>query len=369
MENNPKIIALYLPQFYEIPENNQWWGQGFTEWTNVKKAVPLFASHQQPSIPLNGNYYNTLDTKTRKWQWEMAKEHGIHGFCYYHYWFKWGKLLLEKPAESILIDGHPNIPFCFSWGNGTWARTWEGQNEDVLMLQEYGDVDDWKAHFNYLLPFFQSSLYIRKDDKPLFLIHYTKHMGWELLESMILKWQEWALESGLSGIYFVETITSAQNEPYAKSSSAVMLFEPLSTIRNSFSLSLLPNIAMHSINRIIKRLFRKGLFINKISYENVWDLIIKNNISYEGKKVFLWWFVWWDNSPRKWKDSLIMTGSNPEIFKKYLSKQFIHAKEIWSDYIFLNAWNEWGEWAYLEPDEKNKYWYLEAIKNTVNKHN
>lgn len=368
---SPKIIAHYLPQFYDVSENNDWWGDGFTEWTNVKKAKPLFSQHKQPVVPFNENYYNTLSIETRKWQWEVAKKYGIDGFCYYHYWFKWGKLLLEKPAELLLTDGEPNLPFCFSWGNGNWARTWEWQPEEILMLQEYGDEADWRAHFEYLLPFFQSPLYIRQDDRPVFLIHYSRHMA-DILEPMIQKWNEWALENGIPGVYIVEVITSAQKKPYARSSSGILEFEPLHSVRNWVTFGLIPMIAKHVINRIWKYLFHRGLFINTASYTTLWDIIIqktpKDNPNYAGKDILFWGFVWWDNSPRKWKDSLIVTGGNPEIFQKYLGTQYQKAKDENVDLIFLNAWNEWAEWAYLEPDEQNQYWYLEAIKHVKDTH-
>ncbi len=363
---NIKIIAHYLPQFYDVSENNYWWWEWFTEWTNVKKATPLFNWHNQPRVPLDNNYYTTLDFKTRKQQAEIAKKYWIDWFCYYHYWFKWWKLLLEKPAELLLKDWEPNIPFCFSWWNGNWARTWEWQPEEILMKQEYWDEEDWEKHFNYLLPFFQSPLYIRKNNKPIFLIHYSKDMK-NIIEKMINKWNELAKNNWIEWIYIVETITSAQDRPYANNSNAILEFEPLHSIKNKFNIYLIPNIIKHIINRIYKKHFHKWLFLNKISYENVWKIITnkksENNQNYKNKDIIYWWFVWWDNSPRKWKDSLIMNNCSPKIFWKYFNIHYKNAIEKKIDFIFLNAWNEWAEWAYLEPDEKNQFWYLEAIKS------
>lgn len=364
MKNNPKIIAHYLPQFHDVSENNAWWGDGFTEWTNVKRAKPLYPNHDQPRIPLQDDYYDILDKDTRKWQADIAKKYWVDGFCYYHYWFKGSKLLLEKPAELLLKDGEPNIPFCFSWWNGNWARTWEGQPEEILMLQEYGDEAEWKAHFEYLLPFFQSPLYIRKNDKPVFLIHYSKHME-NILEPMIKKWNEWARENNIPGIYIVEVITSAQNKPYTSLSSGVLEFEPLHTVRNWITPKLIPMICKHVFNRVWKHFFHQGFFINTVSYSGIWDIIVrkqpKRNPQYAGKDILFWGFVWWDNSPRKWKDSLIVTGGTPKVFQKYFQKHYQNAKNENVDFIFLNAWNEWAEWAYLEPDKTNGYGYLEAI--------
>ncbi len=367
----PKIIAHYLPQFYDVSENNKRRWEGFTEWTNVKKAKSLFKWHNQPKAPLDNNYYNTLDIETRKWQWEIAKDHGIDWFCYYHYRFKWGKLLLEKPAELLLQDGYPDLPFCFSWWNGNWARTREWKSEEILMLQEYGDEKDRIDHFNYLLPFFQSPLYIRKDNKPVFLIHYSKHMK-DVIEAMIKKREELAQKNNIPWLYIVEVITSSQKEPYANSSSAIMEFEPLHSIRN-FKTSFVLNIIKHLINRFYKRLFYKWLFINIIPYKKVRNIIIKkkpkNNPLYKNKDIVFWWFVAWDNSPRKGKDSIIIPDSDPQSFEKYFEKHYKNAKKQWADFIFLNAWNERAEWAYLEPDETNQFWYLQAIKRVFTTNN
>ena len=152
--NGLKVIAFYLPQFHSIPENDQWWGQGFTEWTNVKKALPLFEGHNQPRIPLNKNYYDLMDDEVKISQAKLAKKYGIFGFCYYHYWFKNGEKLLEKPAEQMLQNKDVDLPFCFSWANENWSRNWDGGNQEIIKEQDYGDKSDWEKHFQYFLPFF-----------------------------------------------------------------------------------------------------------------------------------------------------------------------------------------------------------------------
>ena len=162
--NNTKIIAFYLPQFHRIPENDKWWGEGFTEWTNTKSSKPLFKGHDQPKEPLNDNYYNLLDKDTRKWQGELAKKYGIYAFCYYHYWFN-GKLLLQKPIEKMLNQNEPNLPFCMCWANEPWSRSWDGREKEVIMPQAYGEKKQWKKHFDYLLPFFKDTRYIKVGNK------------------------------------------------------------------------------------------------------------------------------------------------------------------------------------------------------------
>ena len=166
-----KIIPFYLPQFHTIPENDEWWGEGFTEWTNVKKAKPLFEGHDQPRIPLNNNYYNLMDDNVKIWQAKLAKEYGIFGFCYYHYWFKGGRQLLEKPAEQMLKNKEIDIPFCFCWANENWSKNWDGGNREVIMEQDYGSQEDWEKHFRYFVRFFRDERYITVHGKPLLIIY------------------------------------------------------------------------------------------------------------------------------------------------------------------------------------------------------
>ena len=213
-----KILALYLPQFHRVKENDEWWGEGFTEWTAVKDAMPFFNGHYQPRRPLNDNYYDLMEKKTMRWQARLMKEYGIDGMCMYHYWFKDGRRILEKPAENLLEWKDINMPFCFCWANMTWARTWsnirnsavwankyEGESKEIddgiLLEQKYGGLLDWKEHFKYLLPFFKDERYIKKDNKPVFVLYKTELI--DCLEEMTEKWQEWAVENGFNGIYFI----------------------------------------------------------------------------------------------------------------------------------------------------------------------
>lgn len=193
-----KIIAFYLPQFHDIPENDEWWGKGFTEWVNVKKAKPMYKGHEQPRVPLNNNYYNLLDDEVKVWQAELAKQYGIYGFCYYHYWFN-GKLLLEKPMSQMLSNKKIDIPFCICWANEPWTRAWVGEKK-VLITQKYGKIDDWVKHFNYLLPFFKDNRYIKNDNKPFFVIYRPEIIG--CLKEMVECWDRLAKKNGFKGIDF-----------------------------------------------------------------------------------------------------------------------------------------------------------------------
>jgi len=351
-----KILAFYLPQFHEIPENNEWWGKGFTDWTNVKKAKPLFVGHQQPREPLNNNYYDLSDVEVMKWQSKIAQEHGVHGFCYYHYWFN-GKKLLERPLENMLKDKEVTIPFCFSWANEPWARTWDGRDKDVLMAQEYGGEKEWQEHFDYLLKFFKDDRYIKIDNKPMLLIYRTENIS--DVNIMYDYWEKLALKNGFNGIYLVETLNSFQNTAFVEKSSAMVEFEPMYTTSN-----FIP-IKKKIIDKIYNFLFFKGVMTR--SYDYVWSLIVNRKYNTFGnRKTFVGSFVDWDNTPRKGKNGLIFRNVLIDKFKYYFSKQIKKSKKHNSDYIFINAWNEWAEGTYLEPDKKNGIQYLEVIKDIIN---
>ena len=192
-----KVLALHLPQYHRIPENDRWWGEGFTDWVNVRKAKPLFQGHEQPVVPLNNNYYDLSDTAAIRWQAQLAKQYGVYGFCYYHYWFS-GRKLLEKPCELLLDHKDIDIKYCFCWANESWARTWDGKEHDVLMKQVYGGREDWTAHFDYLLPFFQDERYIRIDNKPVIFI-YSCHRIADF-DDVVAWWDELARENGFDGV-------------------------------------------------------------------------------------------------------------------------------------------------------------------------
>lgn len=386
-----KIIAFYLPQFHEIPENNKWWGEGFTEWTNVKKAKPLFQDHYQPREPLNNNYYNLLNNNIKLWQIELAKKYGVYGFAFYHYWFKDGKKLLEKPVEQYLENENLDLPFCLSWANEPWSRRWDGSEHKVLMPQEYGGKKEWKKHFEYLLPFFKDDRYIYKEDKPLFIIY--KPIIIPLLNEMLDYWQELAKQNNLNGIYFAYQHPSFhffENKDDSRFDMAIE-FEPLyskylkrnyKNVLEKLSDSLkrindgpsgFSNEAKKIFNSVINKLFPDNvvLRLNATDIQSYEDLVdISINHSPLNKKSVPGVFPDWDNTPRRGKNSSLFVGSNPKKFENYLKKQIKRAKEVYNtNYIFINAWNEWGEGAYLEPDKKHRYSYLEAIKNSLTEYN
>jgi hypothetical protein len=344
-----KFITFYLPQYHVIPENNKWWGDGFTEWTRVKNARPLFKDHLQPKVPYN--YYDLSSVDSMIQQSDMALKYGIDGFCYYHYWFN-GKLLLEKPVEQMLENKNVKIPFCLSWANEPWTRAWEGKKNEILIDQVYGDESGWTKHIEYLLPFFKDKRYIRIDNKPIFLIYRTS--AFKHFDEMIDHWERYLKKNGIPGIYIIETLNSFQKKPYLKKSSAIVEFEPMFTLKRK---------GKNLFDRLKNKIHYYFSIPNKISYDKVWGLIVKRNIDYN-KKRFLGAFVNWDNTPRFGRRGTIFIGATPTKFKKYLQMQV--KKSTTGDYIFINAWNEWAEGTYLEPDNYNGYEFLEVI-NTIKK--
>ena len=359
-----KIIAFHLPQFHEIPENNEWWGQGFTEWTNVKKAQPQFESHYQPRQPLGDHYYNMLDQSTREWQATLAKRYGIYGFCYYHYWFA-GRKLLEKPLEDLLKSEEPDFPFCLSWANHSWTRAWDGNKREMLIEQTYGDERAWEDHFYYLLKFFKDSRYIKVDDKPLFIIFNPSHI--KKCDEMLALWDKLALENGLCGMHFLEMLTTYNNMHSHKRFDGKIEFEPMYTIKYKIPFW---KVLQRPFNRFLQdaisifdRRYKKG-FLNVMDYDYVWENILSRKPS--NKNTYLGAFVDWDNTARRGSKAFIIKGASPEKFKKYLSIQVKRSSTLLNnDMLFLNAWNEWAEGCYLEPDKKYGYKYLEVLRDVL----
>lgn len=351
-----KIITFYLPQFHRIKENDEWWGEGFTEWTNTRKAKPLYKTHYQPKEPLNNYYYDLLDDNTKIWQANLANKYGIDGFCFYHYWFD-GKLLLEKPLEQLLENKKIQINYCVSWANEPWARTWDGLEKEVLMPQRYGNKDDWKKHFNYLMPFFKDKRYIKVNNKPMILLYRVNSI--EKYDEMIEYWIELAKKEGFNGLHIVETLSRFQKQSVSEYSEAVNIFEPSYTTANEYNKFTRLRVALKKV--FVNK--GKGVrYIKTNDYDLIWKKILKRKVESKDKKIYLGGFVSWDNTARKGNKASIIEGGNPQKFKKYLRDLIIKAKKMNSDYVFINAWNEWAEGTYLEPDKLNEYKYLEAVK-------
>lgn len=372
-----KIITFYLPQFHEIPENNKWWGKGFTEWVNVKKAKPLFNGHYQPRIPENKNYYNLLNKTTIEWQANIAKKYGIYGFCFYHYWFD-GHMLLEKPMEIFLNDKNININFCISWANEDWTNAWTDGDNKTLISQNYGFKQDWIKHFNYFLKFFKDNRYIKINNKPLLIIYRPELIG--CLNEMLDTWNELAIKEGFDGIEFAYqhyNFSTIKNKDDSRFSYQIE-YQPqycMKEIENRKLIIVLKKLK-NKADIFFQKIFHKKIEISSIfkgnlkkyDYDELWNNILKRNP--ENKKNVPGAFVGWDNTPRKGTRGSVVINNTPDKFESYMIKQINNAKEKYKkDMIFMFAWNEWAEGGYLEPDEKYKFKYLQAIKNSLEKTN
>lgn len=372
-----KTIAFYLPQYHSIPLNDEVWGQGFTEWVNVKKGVPLFKGHYQPHIPLDG-YYCLLDKEEQIRQAKQAKTYCIDAFCYYHYWFS-GKMLLEKPAENMLDNPDVDIPFCFCWANEHWSMNWSGENTKIIMPQDYEeDEAAIKKHYDYVSKFFHDKRYLKEGNKPIFIIY--KPYLIKNCKKMIEYWNQFAIDDGFDGIYFgYQFPKSFDYDMKDCGFNFGIEFEPWYT-NHIKGLQNVPNTTKEKIIYIFKNsaYFRHFLevvipnYINKIlhrprcyNYDKTWKKILKRK---RDNTVMPGAFTAWDNTPRRGLTGYVWKDSTPQKFKKYFQMQYEKGLESKSSYIFINAWNEWGEGAHLEPDEKYKFEYLEAVRETVKKY-
>lgn len=345
-----KILTYYLPQFHEINENNEWWGKGFTEWTNIKKAKSLFKYHEQPIKPLNNNYYNLLDRKTLEWQASLMKKYKIEGICSYHYWFE-GRKILEKPMENLLKWHDINLKYCFCWANHDWKKSWEG-NQKLLIEQTYSGVEEWEEHINYLMKFFKDPRYIKIENMPLFLIYSSKDIP--NYEARIEFYKKKCIENGMRGIYIIEILKNKNEKAIGKNSNGIVFSEP------SYSLSNL-SIFQKLKRKVLRKLGTKIFYVKNIEIEKVFF----KKFYQKNKKNFLGFFNGWDNTPRHKKRGYVIQKFTDVQLKKILLKQKKWMKENEVDYLFFNAWNEWAEGMYLEPDEKNGYKYLEIIKEVI----
>lgn len=369
--NKIKFLAYYLPQFHPIPENDTWWGKGFTEWTNVKKAKPLFKNHNQPIIPGELGYYDLLkQSEIQEQQAILAKAHGIDGFIYYQYWFG-DKLLLEKPAEAMLKNKKVDLPFCFCWANETWKGIWHGlDNPEVLIEQTYQGEQGYKDYFNYLLPFFEDDRYIKVDNKPMFHIYRIEDI--QDIEIFAKTFNDMAKQAGFEGVYLISTVKSSNDflcdHKFINAQVGIDVFFKIRYSKPQFfsEKSLLCKIK----NKLIKK-FGQSYKIGVRTKPLIFDYakgVSQINVKFPNKKYIACVFPNWDNSPRSGKKSLIFKNATPQAWQKHLQ---IAVDELKSNpenpqYIVIKSWNEWAEGNHLEPDQKFGLQWLKAIKNVKN---
>ena len=356
-----RVLAYYLPQFHPIPENDEWWGKGFTEWTNVGKARPLFPGHYQPHVPADLGYYDLRVPETREAQAALAKEYGIEGFIYWHYWFGNGKQLLERPFNEVLACGMPDFPFALAWANETWSGTLHGlQAGKTLIEQTYPGDQDYIDHFNTVLPAFKDPRYITCEGKPLFFVY--KPQQCPDIKHFIDLWQELARKNGLDGIFFVAVAYSLYDLESATSSLDYVLergFDALNVI-NAYNWPI-----TDFKYRFIRKVFFKqlGLIpdVRPYRYEQFQCPLDGSD------KVFPTILSNWDHTPRSGKKGIVLCGSTPETFRSCLHKKLEIIKEKPFDrrFLIVKSWNEWAEGNYLEPDLRFGRGYLEALKEEL----
>jgi len=355
-----RIIAFYLPQFHPTPDNDKWWGKGFTEWTNVCKARKLFRGHYQPRIPADLGFYDLRLKESRLAQAEMAKEYGVEGFCYYHYWFGNGKRQLERPFQEVLECGEPDFPFMLCWANESWyAKFWNLDGTPTkknLIEQLYGGMEDYTEHFYSLLPAFNDPRYIKMDKKPIFMIYNP--MGFPNMTFFIELWQKLAKENGLAGIYFI-----GQTTEFERYGDNIINkgFDAINTVRH-YDIIKHRNLIMKVYQKLFRTIFPTP-FIYKYSaaskyfitecekQENIIPTILPN----------------WDHTPRSGNGGYVLTDSTPELFGQVVrdAVDAVEKKPNEKKIIFIKSWNEWGEGNYMEPDLKFGKGYLEELKNNL----
>jgi hypothetical protein len=359
-EDRERAIAFYLPQFHPIPENDAWWGKGFTEWTNVARAKPLFRGHVQPRVPADLGFYDLRVPETRAAQAEMARTCGVEGFCYWHYWFA-GRRLLQRPFEEVLGSGEPDFPFCLGWANHSWTGVWYGAPNRVLIEQTYPGMDDHERHFRCLASAFADPRYIRVDGKPLLMVFRPK----ELPDSQRVfdLWRKLSDREGLGGLHVVAHLDDDEDGwgPLAAGYDAATVAK----MKTIFSTRQLPlrQLALRHISRYrITRPFfqRRKRPLHVVPYRVVAPrLVVERELPYEYYPCVV---PNWDNTPRSGSQGSVLTGSTPALYQRHLQAAVDRVASLTPSrrIVFIKSWNEWAEGNYLEPDQVHGHAYLEA---------
>jgi lipopolysaccharide biosynthesis protein len=334
-----RLVAFFLPQFHPTPENDDWWGPGFTEWTNVVRARPLFTGHYQPHLPAHLGFYDLRAPEVREKQAELARAHGIEAFCYWHYWFQ-GKRMLRRPFDEVLASGKPDFPFCLAWANETWSRTWLGQERDILLKQTYSEEDDVE-HIRWLIRAFRDPRYLTVDGRPAFLVYRPGD-----LPDARSTTDRWRAECRLAGVpdpYLIGVISHHHRDWRDVGFDANLTFEP--------QLGVLPGPLDAGLKIYDYAMARRKM----ASWAREFDAHRCVVVS-------------WDNSPRRGEEGIVFINATPEAFRAGLADAMAEVADRPFDerLIFLNAWNEWAEGNHLEPDRKNGLAYLTAIRDAVN---
>ncbi|MCL2221092.1 MAG: glycoside hydrolase family 99-like domain-containing protein [Oscillospiraceae bacterium] len=349
-DEDVKPIAFYLPQFYTFPENDEWWGKGFTEWTNVTKAVPQFVGHYQPHLPYDSTFYDLTDISVLRRQVELAKNYGIYGFCFHYYWFG-GKRLLEKPLDNFLNDKTLELPFCINYANENWSRRWDGTDDKILMKQEHSDEDDL-ACIADICKYIRDERYIKINGKPLIII-YNASVYPDVNKTLSL-WRGYCKDNGIGEIHLVGAQTDPNRDPLSYDFDDAVEFPP------HFFHMYAQKIPLEEILQVESK---DGYHVF-----NMEDYIKnKRHHNNEPERIYKTVFPGWDNSARR-GESGVVYPMTPRLYKKWLldvMKYTAEKREPGERLVFVNAWNEWAEGAHLEPDRRNGYAYLEATADSI----
>ena len=360
-----RVLALYLPQFHPVPENDAWWGKGFTEWTNVGKAERYFRSHYQPRVPADLGYYDLRLPETRQAQADMARAYGVEGFLYWHYWFGKGKRLLERPFNEVLASGEPDFPFALAWANETWKGFAHGlTNRNVLIEQQYPGDEDYIDHFHAILPAFKDKRYITVDGCPLFMVYKPQQLPDPA--HFVDLWRKLALENGLPGIYFVAHHQSRKDHDFKTEQESLdeMLgygFDAVNFVRLTKFLEQ-RNFFSKVQGRLNK--FFRGI---PLSYSYRKFIPFFSDLIDSDIRAVPSLIPGWDHTPRSKKEGLVMTHSTPELFERHVAQVIgsVQDKPFDQRLVFIKSWNEWAEGNYMEPDLRWGTRYLEALKRQV----
>ncbi len=348
-----RLIAFYLPQFHPIPENDLWWGKGFTEWTHVKKARPMYPGHSQPKLPGELGYYNLLEPEIRHKQAALAARYGIEAFCYWHYWFGNGKQLLEKPFNEVLRSGQPEFPFCLGWANHSWTQG-EKDPENILINQTYPGIEDHIRHFHALEKAFHDKRYLRVDGKPLLFIFVPD--GIPRVEKFLACWNDLARKSGLPGIYFIAHL----NRGNLRAEMFIGKGFDAATTNLSVTTLKLRNPVW------VRACVKAGLHVPTIFPYRTFtsDPIFSTPLLHYQHAMI---FPNWDDTPRRRDRGFVLTGSTPEAFRRHV-REVLATTTVQTPQrrlIFIRSWNEWAEGNYMEPDQRYGRRYLEVLQEEV----
>lgn len=352
-----RVIAFYLPQFHPTPENDQWWGRGFTEWTNVASAKPLFKGHEQPVVPADLGFYDLRLPETRVAQADMAATYGVEGFCYWHYWFA-GRRMLERPFNEVLESGSPDFPFCLGWANHSWSGIWKDEPHRLLIDQTYpGEADD-RAHFDYLVTAFRDDRYIKVDGKPVFVIF--KPTDIPDAKRRFDFWRELALQAGLKGLHIVGI-----NMLDFKNSASLGLD---AVIASTLAVNNTGSSFLNEVTRVFWGI-RKKLSLGGprvVDYSEAIKHLIPDLKSFQCE-AYPCVYPNWDNTPRKGRKGFVLSNSTPDLFEKHLNDALnaVEDREEQHRLIFVKSWNEWAEGNYLEPDTRWGLQYLQALQRVI----